>query len=1242
MSPSSTLGRTWDEAGSPAATRLARKFEADWNAAPSGQKPEPLHYLPDQPDLHSSTLLALLQAEMNLRWGENDPVPLESYLVRYPKLDPAVAVALLYEEYCLRQEVGPPPDPAEFERRFPDLAAPLRRLLAIHDLMEHSGQSTVSHSLDRHQSTIRFPTAGQTISDFKLVEELGRGAFARVFRAQERQLADRPVALKVARAGSREPQTLARLQHTHIVPVHSYRIDPATNLHLLCMPYFGRLTLAAVLADPAFADARSGEDLLAILEQHRDDGSIPGQSPPKHATAAQEALRSRSLPAAIAWWGARLAEALQHAHDRNVLHRDVKPSNVLVTAEGMPMLLDFNLARLVREEVELEHSKLGGTLDYMAPEHLEALAEGRDENLDERADLYSLGVVLFEALTSQRPFPRPKPARSVAETLHQAALQRRVAPPRVLRANAKIPLALEAVVRHCLQPKPEQRYQTAADLAADLQAAADDEPLLHAAEPTLSVARRWIKRNSRRAALAAPLVIAALALGIWQNQSRIARETAGFTIRQFIDEARIAEANANFSYARDLYHIAETLAAEHPQFALLQQQAHEKYKLADEAWKWRERADQLFQDAEELRFRLLGFTSDPDSAFPRIEETLQPFYVLSNPDWARAAHINLLDPAQQARLPTEVNELLFLWLLAMEQAHAGDQPRILRCQQIAQRVLSSIPQGSPLRGPWEALITHLAGREPTSQVSTKDFEARGHDDSHSDETLAAFLWGVLHRYERRPARSVEWLDLAARNDPANYWARFYLASSLYELGQPDAALRHADVAVALRPHTPWAWFNRAEIQRARGSWDRALADLLEAQRRLNPNDSEELGARIQLNSALVLQALGDFPTARAYYQNVIASSTIPEIRRAARLDLANLESDLGHLDQALKLYEALANDEPHALDVQQAHATTLLHLNRPQEALQILENAPQPAPEWVALHILTLLKMGQAAIAEPLARSLLDQDPSPEYRRLALRTQIAARHVQDLDLLDPDELDLLPSPREALNRELQAALDLLSKPAQNLPTHQQRTRATLLHALDHPDADAQALLAWNLDQQSTESTLVLARGRLRNREPLGALEILDLALNAGNTDHRLLPLRARALVLVERADEALATLHKLPPEAASSPDATLARAEALHALQRYAEALPLRTRLLERDPTNPRLHIDRARTLHALQQIEPALADLENAAAWAVDRPRWLAPVAVDYALLLPAKPNRWPRVLNLGRQALAAAPPTL
>ena len=185
------------------------------------------------------------------------------------------------------------------------------------------------------------------------------------------------MALKVARRGSREPQTLARLQHTHIVPVYSHRVDPATGLHLLCMPYFGRVTLARVLADRRCSRRLRGRHSGEALDRLE-----PGRAAAVAALDRPRGTRERTYPQAIAWWGARLAEALEHAHDRGVLHRDIKPSNVLVTADGMPMLLDFNLAR----EPVFEDESPGGEPALWAERSttcrassLKALAEGASD-----------------------------------------------------------------------------------------------------------------------------------------------------------------------------------------------------------------------------------------------------------------------------------------------------------------------------------------------------------------------------------------------------------------------------------------------------------------------------------------------------------------------------------------------------------------------------------------------------------------------------------------------------------------------------------------------------------------------------------------------------------------------------------------------------------------------------------------------------------------------------------------------
>ena len=495
-------GPSSDDTISPEVAHFVRQFEADWRSA-TGCRPDPLSYLPSDPGQRPGALLALLRADLVLRWRAQERCPLESYLSRFPELDAESQVALLYEEFSLREEAGESPQFAEYQARFPDIADSFRDVIEIHDLL---GPARSMAAPGACRNGTAFPEVGQTIAGFRLVEELGRGAFARVYLAEEQHLADRPVALKVTRTGSREPQTLARLQHTHIVPVYSYRTDPASGLHLLCMPYLGRVTLLQILNHPELAAARSGADLLSLLDRLQPEGSALAERDPSCV-----ALVRRTYSQAIAWWGARLAEAMQHAHDRQVLHRDVKPSNVLVGTDGLPMLLDFNLAQdPVLPTSDGEHAGVRGTLAYMAPEQLESLADGLPIQVDARSDLYAFGVVLFECMVrGSRSFALPSDSLTMTEGLLRTAELRRTGIPRLRATHRDVPHALEAVIRRCLAPSPADRYESAAQLAADLQAVADGGPLRFAREPISSRSVRWLIRNRRRLAVAAPLILAA-------------------------------------------------------------------------------------------------------------------------------------------------------------------------------------------------------------------------------------------------------------------------------------------------------------------------------------------------------------------------------------------------------------------------------------------------------------------------------------------------------------------------------------------------------------------------------------------------------------------------------------------------------------------------------------------------------------------------------------------------------------
>ena len=823
-------GRTWEEASSPTAVGLARRFEAAWRAA-NGRRPDPEDFLPREPHAHPAARLALLRAEMTLRWQDGDRVGVESYLARYPDLGDEALVALIYEEFCLREDADEDPDPAGFEARFPAVASGLRRVLDIHGLVG-SGQSSPSAP---QAPAIPFPEAGQTIAGFRLVEELGRGAFARVFLAEERQLADRPVALKVARAGSREPQTLARLQHTHIVPVHSYRTDPATGLHLLCMPYFGRVTLAQILADPRVRVARSGADLVEALDRLR-----PSEGPNLARSAGRSALAGRTFAQAMAWWGARMAEALGHAHDRGVLHRDVKPSNVLVTDDAMPMLLDFNLAREVAvDDPEAPPHVLGGTLDYMAPEHLEALAEGTVDGVDGRSDIYGLGVVLYEALMGVRPFTTPREALSVGEALLTAAAMRRSGAPRLRTIRPEVPAALEAVVRRCLAPEPSDRYATAADLVIDLQAVADDRSLRFAREPLANRSYRWFRRNRRPLAMALPVVLAALVVAATFVKRRVDDSLRRAEITHLIDEGkrsaqalRFAEAMVQFNAAVRLAHqrieprampknllvlyqkARERLVESEPTGDIreLYHKAREYYLETEEAGTIDANADALFHASEPLRFRLSGLEGDLVSATHDLQTVLKPFTVAAPHDWTKQrTELTLLEESKRARLLVEVDELLFLFAVALDRS--GDPESTRLAVETCDRAIRS--SRSP--GAWLALRArrNRSGKAP----------AEGENPSAETSASACFQWGLLRDREGRRPEAIAWLERAVWLEPSVAWYQLTLALQLDRAGRSGEAQAHGDVAVALRPHSPWVRYHRALIARRRGALAFAAMDL---------------------------------------------------------------------------------------------------------------------------------------------------------------------------------------------------------------------------------------------------------------------------------------------------------------------------------------------------------------------------------------------------------------------------------
>lgn len=262
-------------------------------------------------------------------------------------------------------------------------------------------EMTGSTCKDAGSAGENWPARGEDLCGCRLVRELGRGGFSRVYLATEAATGNRPVVLKVSKLGSNEARVLGRLHHDHVVPILWARRDPANGWNLVCMPFLGHATLLDVWSrlypkPDSLPPARS----QAILDAIRN-GAQPGDPSLDYYPSSCPRLEGkRSFVQGVTWLGWRLALALDFLHAHQLYHRDLKPANVLLTHEGRPLLLDFNLSEQEAEPRGL----VGGTIAYMAPEHLDAYLAGRPLTGDQgaSADLFALGVLLYEFLSTLR------------------------------------------------------------------------------------------------------------------------------------------------------------------------------------------------------------------------------------------------------------------------------------------------------------------------------------------------------------------------------------------------------------------------------------------------------------------------------------------------------------------------------------------------------------------------------------------------------------------------------------------------------------------------------------------------------------------------------------------------------------------------------------------------------------------------------------------------------------------------
>jgi tetratricopeptide (TPR) repeat protein len=679
--------------------------------------------------------------------------------------NPRAAMRVIYEEVCQRQERGQDVALAELRERFPQWQDELAVILDCHRL------------LDLAPAGARFPDIGDTLGQFRILTELGRGAMGRVYLAEQTFLAGRLMILKATARTGQEHLQLARLQHTHIVPLYSVRDFPERNLRKLCMPCLGGATLLQLLATlrDIPPERRTGRDLVAALPRSVPDPRLcwPSQGP------GRRFLEKASYVQAVCWIGVCLADALHYAHEQGLVHHDVKPSNVLITADFQPMLLDFHLARSpIRPNDDPQW--LGGTPAYMSPEQQAAWKACRTQQpiqvpVDARSDVYALGVLLRETFYG--------PLSSGSE----------------LPARADLSSGLRDIVARCLHTDYSQRYASAAQVAEDLRRHLTNRPLVGVRNRSL--AERWHKWRRRRPhalllALLATVCIAgaigALAMyGLQASHGTQQAEAALVLGRRLMEEHRFAEAVRTFDEGLAIRD-SDGLGAE---LLRARQRASRGQEVAA-----------LHQQFERSRY-LHG------------EELLTPATLRTLETQCRRAwdaRARLLDAESEA-LDDDMEEHLRRDLLDAAVLLGDCHMRLANqatIQQARREALEILDEAEALLGP--------------SPVIRRQQQALGGDADRPPAPPGTawehYALGRLHLRQGDLAAAAEAFDRAVELRPQDFWPWFGKGRCAHRRGRYAEAVTAFSVCVALAPESAACYYNRALALAAHGDAAAALRD----------------------------------------------------------------------------------------------------------------------------------------------------------------------------------------------------------------------------------------------------------------------------------------------------------------------------------------------------------------------------------------------------------------------------------
>ncbi len=1037
--------RSWESGFDHEIDEYIDAFESAWQIGSADSIDAflpPMHH-----PKYAELVVELARIDLERRWGLPDRKSLSEYFSEFPEVfdDPDRRAVLAFEEFRLRRLQGEDVSPESYAREYgfaanawPDV--PVGSTDQVHHPETDAWSAEVSQWEVASRQRLaaarkRLPSVGQEFLGFELVGVLGEGALGRVYLARQGDLSRRFVALKVAVHPSDEPQRLAQLQHSNIVPIYSCHRDGP--LQATCMPFLGANTLADVLRSVRSERSvpQKGEAFVSTLVARNSETVIREVTEEKQSSNAPKGRRglqvfaSMSYVETVVWVAERMTHALAHAHEHGVVHCDLKPANVVLTDEGEPLLVDFHLAAEYSDGAGSSYV-VGGTLPYMAPEHLEAIRHGG--RVAPSSDVYSIGVMLFEMLTGELPFPqRAGLFEEVADQLIEDRHDLKSVADRLAKVATP---ATRAIVLKCLQPDPAQRYPTATELHEDLHCQLGHRPLRHIHEPSLRERiAKWSRRHPRissASTLTAVALVALLLLAVgWRSTHR-----------------ELAQRSAQLAY-RQLEQVVTR---------------SEAILTAPEAT-----IDQWRSVARDLDRNLAAYDIAIDS-----ETWHPPLLVKSLPGSQQEQVVRELGRAAAMAALSEAR----LALHAEGRARQDHWQRALALTKRARQLMGSTPWLEGQAARLRRLAKGNVSSEESPEGGARDTEMASPAATASDSYLAALA--LFEQGELSAAAAM--LERLADNDPRRWSLWFGLGSCYYAMGRFRDAESAYTTAMALFPESTQALAYRGLARLKQHRYHESARDLQKAVR-LAPERPDfwinlalaQLGARdvqtaiASLDRAIELDAesvraylirarakeqLGDREGAAADRKTALSKEPRDALGWVAR-GMAALQDDP---KEALHDFQTALELDPRSPEALQNTATILADfLNRPQEAVpyvsRLIELQPQE-PAHLAWRGVLLARAGRRNEAHRDAQRALKQNLSP-----LTTLQVACIYALTSRSSPPDSGIAVRLVRQALSQrpllvEI-AAADPDLAPIRNEPEFRQLVEAASLLKRGSPAGD---------------------------------------------------------------------------------------------------------------------------------------------------------------------------------------------